>query len=83
MNIWSEGIDMEKIRSNGYKINNKSEDFSLDKSQEELQDTTAGSRRYDFWDTPIERIASTAEGATQTDLEGKQLNDGRVSGKDK
>lgn len=43
MNIWAEGIDMEKIRAIA-KAKNKSEDSSLDKSQEELQDTTANGR---------------------------------------
>ena len=39
MNIWAEGIDMEKIR------NNKPEDKPLLGIKEELQDTTANGRR--------------------------------------
>ena len=81
MNIWEDGMNQEIIRNKEKK--NKSEDFSPAKKQEELQDTTARGRRYDFWDMPINSINSTTEGATQTDLEGKQLNNGRVSGIDK
>ena len=42
---------------------------------EELQDTTALTQEM--------RIVFTAEGATQTDLEGRQLYNSRVRGKDK
>lgn len=41
MNIWLEGLYLEKIRE----IQNKQEDVSLSKKGEELQDTSANGRR--------------------------------------
>lgn len=41
MNIWLEGLELEKIRENN---KNKKEDLSLVEKQEELQDTTARGR---------------------------------------
>lgn len=51
MNITQEGDDMSKMLD---KKNNEQVRGNIAPKGEELRDTTANGRRYDFWDEPIE-----------------------------
>ncbi len=60
MNITEEGLEMEKIN------NNEQTRGNVAPNGEELRDTTANDRRFDFWDQPIE------ESSVLSRVQGKQ-----------
>lgn len=60
MNITAEGLELENIENS--KIDKQTRGNVAPKG-EELRDTTANDRRFDFWDEPINQIVSTAKGA--------------------
>ncbi len=56
MNITEEGDQMSKILDK--KKNNKQVRGNIAPKGEELRDTTANDRRFDFWDQPIEESSA-------------------------
>lgn len=52
MNITEEMDEMSKIKD---KKNNEQVRGNIAPKGEELRDTTANDRRYDFWDQPLEK----------------------------